>query len=602
VTFTATRDGVPGAVSVTVELGPPPPDEGPGGPILVVSSAANPFGRYLAELLRAEGLNAFRAVDVSAVTPATLAAYDVVLLGEMALDPAQVTMLSEWVTAGGNLVAMRPDGQLAGLLGLEDAGGTVSEGYLRVDTASAPGAGIVDETIQFHGDADRYALAGATAIATLFSDAATAAGAPAVTLRAVGAGKAAAFTYDLARSVVFTRQGNPAWSGQERDGSSPIRSDDLFFGDSSPDWVDLGKVRIPQADEQQRLLANLVLHMNASSRPLPRFWYFPSGHRAVVVMTGDDHANGGTASRFDRYLADSAEGCSVEDWECIRGSSYVYPSVSLSDEEAAGYQAAGFELAIHVSTGCADWTSHEELDWMYRSQLAALADALPSVAPSATHRTHCIAWSDYETQPKVELANGIRLDTSYYYWPGSWVDNRPGFMTGSGLPMRFADRSGRTIDVYQAATQMTDESDQTFPFTIDALLDGALGPDGYYGAFTANMHTDWPESSGSDAIVASAKARGVPVVSSRQLLEWLDGRNGSSFGAISFDGAALSFTISAAPGARNLRAMVPPNAAGAAPAAITRDGAPVAFTVELVKGVSYAVVEAIDGSYVATYP
>ena len=82
--------------------------------------------------------------------------------------------------------------------------------------------------------------------------------------RAVGSngGQVAAFTYDLAKSVIYTRQGNPAWSGQERDGILPIRSDDLFFGaaagDSRPDWVDLNKVAIPQADEQQRLLANII--------------------------------------------------------------------------------------------------------------------------------------------------------------------------------------------------------------------------------------------------------------------------------------------------------------------------------------------------------
>ena len=37
---------------------------------------------------------------------------------------------------------------------------------------------------------------------------------------------------------------------------------------------------------------------------------------------------------------------------------------------------------------------------------------------------------------------------------------------------------------------MTDESGQTYPFTIDTLLDRALGAEGYYGVFTANMHTD----------------------------------------------------------------------------------------------------------------
>ena len=47
---------------------------------------------------------------------------------------------------------------------------------------------------------------------------------------------------DLARSVVYTRQGNPAWVGQERDGAVGIRPDDLFFGaksgDIQPDWLD----------------------------------------------------------------------------------------------------------------------------------------------------------------------------------------------------------------------------------------------------------------------------------------------------------------------------------------------------------------------------
>ena len=63
--------------------------------------------------------------------------------------------------------------------------------------------------------------------------------------------------------------------------------------------------------------------------------------------------------------------------------------------------------------------------------------------------------------PKTERANGMRLDTTYYYWPRSWVQDRPGLFTGSGLPMRFADSDGSMIDVYQAATQLTDESGQS---------------------------------------------------------------------------------------------------------------------------------------------
>ena len=120
---------------------------------------------------------------------------------------------------------MRPDKKLAGLLGLTDAGGTLANGYMKVDTGTAAGAGIDGQTLQFHGTADRYTLSGASAVATLYSDASTATANPAVTLRDVGTagGQAAAFTYDLARSVVYTRQGNPAWAGDKRDGT-PLAS------------------------------------------------------------------------------------------------------------------------------------------------------------------------------------------------------------------------------------------------------------------------------------------------------------------------------------------------------------------------------------------
>ena len=593
--------------SFTTGAPAPPPDEGPGGPILVISSSSNPFGRYYAEILRAEGLNEFTATDISLVTPAMLAGYDVAVLGEMPLTPSHVAMLTDWVGNGGNLIAMRPDKQLAALLGLSDQTSALTNAYLQINTASAPGAGIVSDTIQFHGAADRYMTSGASTVATLFSDAATATTNPAVTIASVGTqgGQAAAFTFDLARSIVYTRQGNPAWSGQERDGISPIRSDDLFFGaaggDVQPDWVDLNKVAIPQADEQQRLLANLVLHLERMRKPLPRFWYLPRGAKAALVMTGDDHGNGGTVGRFNQYKTLSAPGCSVADWQCIRSTSYIYNGTPGMDDAASlGFVNEGFEVALHVTTNCANWTP-STLATFYSQQIAQFHAERPSVPPIATNRTHCIVWSDYVTQPKVELANGIRFDTNYYFYPPNWVQDRPGLFTGSAMPMRFADLDGSSIDVYQAATQMTDESGQTYPFTSDTLFDRALGPLGYYGVFTANMHTDQPTEQPSDAAVNSAIARGVPVVSARQMLDWLDGRNGSSFGSIAFSSGTLTFTITAAAGSNGLTAMVPAQARGGALISISRDGSPASYTTQVIKGVSYAVFDGVAGSYTATY-
>ncbi len=237
------------------------PANGPGGPILLISSTSNAFSRYPVEILRAEGWNAFNALDISAVTTTEINKYDVVIVGDITLTAAQVTMLTNWVNAGGTLIAFHPDPQLSALLGIVSAGGTLAEKYLLVNTASAPGLGIVNQTIQYHGAANLYTVnAGTNVLATLYSDAATATIYPAVTSRNVGTlgGQAIAFAYDLAKSVVYTRQGNPAWAGENRDGQDAvIRPDNLFFGNASfdpePDWVNLNKVAIPQADEQQRL-------------------------------------------------------------------------------------------------------------------------------------------------------------------------------------------------------------------------------------------------------------------------------------------------------------------------------------------------------------
>jgi fibronectin type 3 domain-containing protein len=577
-------------------------------PVLVLSSPSNPFSAYTSEIIRAEGFNLADAKDIATVNAAILGEYDVAVLGNISLTTAQVTMLTNWVNAGGNLIAFRPDKQLAGLLGLTDAASTLSNAYMKADTTRSPGHGVAGETMQFHGTADRYTLNGATALATLYSNASTPTGNPALTLRSVGAagGQAAAFTYDLARSVVYTRQGNPAWIGQDRDGVVPIRPNDLFFGNSlgdpQPDWVDTAKMAIPQADEQQRLLANLILEVERDRKPLPRFWYFPRGGKAVVVMTGDDHAVGGTAGRWDQYKSMSPAGCSVVLWQCVRGTSYLYPGSPLTNAQAAQYESEGFEVGVHVnlSGGCANWTP-TSLASRYTSVIGAWQADYPSVPAPTTHRLHCVAWSDWATQPKVELQNGMRLDTNYYHYPDFWIGANPGFMTGSGMPMRFADLDGSLIDVYQAHTFMPDESGETFPFFIDTLLDRALGPTGYYGWFMTNMHTDKVVSSGSEAIVSSAQIRNVPVISSRQMLQWTDGRDRSSFNSITWNAGTLSFKVRLDAGALGLQAMIPISSHAGNLTTLTSGGNPVSYTVETVKGVDYAVFNAADATYAAHY-
>jgi len=579
------------------------PGTGPGGPVLVVSDSANPFGSYYAEILRAEGLNEFAVRDVDTLTPALLSAYQVVVLSDTAVTSAQVSALTSWVNDGGNLIAMRPRQALAPLLGLGGDGGNLDNGYVTI-SQSGPGAGITAAAMQFHGQADvRAVAAGTQQVASLSS------GGAAVTLRSVGSsgGQAAAFMYDLARSVVYTRQGNPDQVGANvsnpDESDSIVRSNDLF----QPNWLDVSKVRIPQADEQQRLLANLIIQMNLDRAPLPRFWYLPRGDEAAVVMTGDDHAQAspsGTSGQFQRFENESPGNCSVADWECVRATSYLFPGAVVPN--ATTFQSAGFEIALHLSTNCENYTT-ASLSSSWDNQLADFTRVYPGIASPRTSRTHCIVWSDWLGEPTAERARGVRLDTNYYYYPASWALSRPGLFTGSGFPMRFADTDGTPIDVYQAATQIVDEwGDRSSGWPsagvhIRALLDAALGAEGYYGVVTANMHTDESNHAGANQIVAEALDRGVPVVSAAQMLDWLDGRDGSAFEGVSYSGNRLQFTVDRGATARGLQGMVPARNPNGPIISFARNGVAVSAPIRRVKGIDYAIFDAQDGTYSVTY-
>ena len=169
--------------------------------------------------------------------------------------------------------------------------------------------------------------------------------------------------------------------------------------------------------------------------------------------------------------------------------------------------------------------------------------------------------------------------------------------------MRFADLNGSLIDVYQAVSQMTDESGQIYPYTIDTFLDRALGAEEQYGAYTINAHTDLGVTTESTTTIASAIARGVPVVSAKQMLTWLDGRNASALGfSIHWANDTLSFAISSGSGATGLTALVPrASGNGRFISTITRNGTDVPFEVTMVKGVEYASISALAGSYAANY-
>jgi hypothetical protein len=617
--FTPNAELIPGQYQAEARVGQGDPFEwqftvldelalgaGDGGPILVVTSEAVVFDAFYAEILRAEGLTSFTTIGLEDLNREILYAHQVAIVTGPVVEPDQVSFIEEWLEQGGNLIAMRPHGELAALAGLQQSLSTIGDGYLRFDTSTPPGQGLVAETIQFHGTADIAATTPETkTLASLYTDAVNSAHAPALTIREIGTagGEIAAFTFDLAQSVVLTRQGNPNWAGQERDGLDPVRPNDLFFGGTGvgaePDFIDLNKVAIPQADEKMRLLSNLIAYVTRDTAPLAKFWYFPKGAKAVLVMAADDHGTkNGTEQSFDRMLALGPQGCQVATWECPRATSWMYASSGMGDHQAAAYGAQGFEIGSHASTYCHNWSGHS-LNRAFFEDLHEFHLVFPSVPPQQSSRLHCIVWSDYAGQPYIERAWNIRYDMNYYYWPRNWVDGRAGFMTGSGLPMRFSDEVGQLIDVYQHETHLVDEVFAGAFEAVEALIDRALGPEAYYGAF--GTHFDF-HNAFDVQLMGLAVAKGVNMVSVQQMLDWIEGRNASFFGNARWEASTLSFEAHTDPRTGGmLLGMLPRHFGGAQLLEIRRDAEIIPFDTENIKGIEYSLFSASTGSYVATY-
>ena len=502
-------------------------------------------------------------------------------------------MLTDWVRRG-----RQPDRDAArhaarGLLGLGADAGDLPTPTSRSTPAPARAPASPATTMQFHGTADRYTLAGATRGRDAYSDATTATAEPrrhaAQRRRERRAGRRVHLRPRALGRLHAPGQPGVGGPGARRP-TTPIRSDDLFFGAEPATAARLGRPRQGRDPAGRRAAAPARepdrRRWTLDRTPLPRFWYLPRGEKAAVVMTGDDHGNGGTAGQLrPATRPTSPAGCSVADWECVRATSYVYPSTPLTDAQAAAYQAAGFEIALHLDTGCADCTPRvarrASTDAAARRSPRS-ARASPRRAPTA--RTASRGATGRRSR-RSSCAHGIRLDTNYYYWPGSWCRTAPACSPAPGFPMRFADTDGSLIDVYQAATQMTDESGHRYPATSTRCSTARSAP----RATTASSPptctpTRRPRQRRRDRRRGAVARRAGRL--GRADADWLDGRNGSSFRGLSSRAGSLRFASHPPPARAASQAMVPERRRRRA-AGLTRDGAGRVEPAH-VKGIDYA--------------
>ena len=588
-------------------------------PILIIvnDASANPFGEYLGEIMRAEGLNTYNMEDISTMSAPLLDGYELVILAETALTVGEATLLTDYVNDGGRLIAMRPDSDIANLFGINSISAPLTDGFLKIsDTMTLtvgsipPGTGLVTQTLQIHGDADQYSLTGgAITLAQLYSNLTTPTAYPAVV--AGSGGQAVAFAYDLSRNVIYTRQGNPANASLDIDGDGVTRTLDLYqtTGGGAP-WVNRDRIPIPQADEQQRFFARLVHHLVGFNMPLPQLWYFPKQAKTMVIPTADSH---GQATSLYTDLANSvaSHGGTISFYI---SQSVVPGSPGDPDTYLTNLRSAGHDMNVHP--GGTGWISGG-LEENYHEIINNYWVNVFSLPRSRTIRHHRVEWEGWaDIAEFASTTYDVRMSTDVYHY-GLWIQKPDmtwpmGYINGSGRPMKFVKENGTILDIYQQATQLVDEHmlngagagwmnlNYAQSITVSQkLIDSSLA--GGYASLTTQFHVDY--SSHGDGLewaegtMAYAQANGVPIWSADNWLTFTEMRYASEFENVVWTSGTGTLTfdleVTATPG-MTLTLMVPSTFKTRTLQSVEIEGNTVPFSTETIKGVPIAFVEVPD--------
>ncbi|MDZ7604660.1 MAG: hypothetical protein U5K79_03520 [Cyclobacteriaceae bacterium] len=576
-------------------------------PILILATE-NGFGTYTQEILKTEGFRGFEVDSLNSgkITSSYLSMFDLVILTESVIDQETKEMFQRYVENGGNLIAFRPDQVLAELFGVEPKRGSFSEGYIKIDPNTEQSSGMISEALQYHGAADLYALTEGRAIATLVSEKLSDEEFPAVVSNNYLKGHAIAFLYNLPKSIVYTRQGNPEFAGIEKDGIPGLRSLDLF----TDGWVDTSKNTINQADQHMALLSNCIQYMNSFTKPLPRFWYFPDTLKCLATLTNDGEFR--SEYDFEPQFQDA-------DSMGAKMSLYILEADKVSKNWVSKWTSKGFEIAGHPDytkeAGNPTWNGMDSALNARIHQIKSLYDL-----EVRTNVNHWFVWcgrdsagaQDFGAQAILEERNGIELDINYAHYDinssqGNYYLGSPGInqgnFTGSGLVMRFASASGRTINVYQQFNSVYDQQymeshdPEGFFNCFKGLVDRSLN-DEIFSFVSIKAHNDEYFFSKGPILkmLAYAKSKGIPVWTAANLLDFIKMRDDATFSSVIWLKNRLSFTINSRLTHKSgLTFMVPASYGGENVKTITKDGKEVPVSIKHVRGMDYAFVTVESG-------
>jgi len=362
-------------------------------------------GMLLEEILKAEGTPYVRLPDLSQLEKRDLKG---LIIAEGFDSSAE--QLRRFVEKGGILFSLKPSGRLAKALGLEEVG-VQKDGYLAVRGKDAEAISY-EGRFQLFGLSKRYK--GGEKLACLSPDEEFGG---IIRVRR-GCGTALVVTFDLATTMLTILQPESK-CGKHIDASNVE--------------YDLG--HIPQVDLMRRLLVGLFLQN--LDVPILRKWYFPSQHRALMTVVGDqDGADFKQLKVVLRLIQELKTPYTL----------YVTPATQPITKEQFRFLAeGGMEFGLHPNF------FHGRLEFTEQKFVAQLRQAEADVGCAISgERPHSGRWDSVRELPRWAERAGVQYDSILGQ---KWWESEPGkegYWVGTGLPYNFVDPEAyRRMDVLE---------------------------------------------------------------------------------------------------------------------------------------------------------
>ncbi len=596
-------------------------------PVLLIVDLkdSNVYSRYVAEVLKAEGIFCFEMMDISSTTidDTLLREYPLVITAGSSLTlQRNKARLEEYVRLGGNLLMIGPPADFDSLLGIQHTNRTITDGYILFDSASHIARGLSHAPLQFFGTVQLFESTRANIVARLAPERSMIGSHVGIGFSSYGAGRTGFISFDLGQSIVMTRQGKPPLPGTlraiDRDGDGVFKTADLYY-----DSFDYANRAIPQADEQQKIFVNLIFTLLDGNALIPRVWYFPNAVPAVALLTGDHH---GWASQLPMST--------IATWlNSVNGhyTFFVYPDeidTTVVHDLASQGHAISPHLYYPVSSNrlmrgrllLAHWFSSTSF---FRPRLGDLESEIDrgerefeklNIGTGRSSRFHYLIWWGWTETPQLLAQKGYRLDFSisgidprYGQRPNvvnHW--NSPmgyGYVNGSGQPMKVITPEGNLVDLFCQLTQFEDDvvareylsmppnDSVTTRRLIDLsteFIDQSIN--GYHAVLVWNFHPEhtiqrWPPDAPPtgpwiQATVNYLKQHHVPMLSSNEWLAFVQARRSIVVDDVRHDPSKLTgaFTVRSGLDVNGVTLMIP---------------VPVKHTLKGLSGISYVLVDEV---------